>query len=77
MTESVERGGSQQEIIRDRTLGRTGDAQRYSKNKYSKELRYWLENDAHGTWVCSLESPGRDAGEMGRSLKEAADLDVV
>lgn len=49
VTESVERGGSQQEIIRDRTLGRTGDAQRYSKNKYSKELRYWLENDAHGT----------------------------
>jgi hypothetical protein len=71
VTESAEREGSRQEIIRDYTLGRAGDAQRYSKNKYSKEHRYCLENDAPRTWICSLESPGRDPGDMGRSLKEA------
>lgn len=48
--ESVERGGgSRQEIIRGYTLGRTGDAQRRSNNKYSKEHSYCIENDAHRT----------------------------
>lgn len=51
------REGSQQKIIRDYTLGRTGDAQRYSKNKYSKEHRDCLESDDHRTWACSFESP--------------------
>lgn len=75
--ESVERAGSQREIIRDSTLGRRGDAQRYSKSKCSKEHSYCLENDARRIWVCSLESPEREAGEVGRSLKEAAGLDIV